>query len=135
MILDTLGLPYDLNKLVIQTRVPQNKGAFPNDVAISLRQNGVTAARSVVRQSIDDLKRATSQGHPALVVVNLEQLNGDPRPHFVIVDGITTRQGQEVVAIRDPAGGRQYFTPVGEFSQRFISKRYNGAAILTNPKN
>jgi RHS repeat-associated protein len=135
MILDTLGLPYDLNKLVIQTRVPRNKGAFSNDLSMTLRRNGATAARAVQRQSIDDLKRATSQGHPAIVLVDLEQLSGDPRPHFVVVDGITTRQGQEVVAIRDPAGGRQYFTPVEEFSQRFISKRSNGFAIYTNPKN
>ncbi|XHL99163.1 MAG: putative Ig domain-containing protein [Microcoleus anatoxicus] len=132
MILDTLGLQYDLNKLVIQTKVPLNNGATPNDLSMALRRNGVTVARSVRGQSIDDLKRATSQGHPAIVLVDLEQLNGDPRPHFVIVDGITTRQGKEVVAIRDPAGGRQYFTPVEEFSQRFISKRFKGLAILTN---
>jgi filamentous hemagglutinin len=46
----------------------------------------------------------------------------------VIVDGITVRQSQKVVAIRDPAGGRQYFTPLEEFSEKFIG----GEAILTN---
>lgn len=45
-----------------------------------------------------------------------------------VVDGITTRQGQMVVAIKDPALRRQYLAPFNEFTQRF-----SGHTILTNP--
>ena len=69
--------------------------------------------------------RTTTKGHPAVVATRL-----DRGGHAIVVDGITTRQGQKVVAIRDPALGRQYFTPLEEFSDRF-----SGQAILTNPKN
>ena len=46
-----------------------------------------------------------------------------------VVDGVTIRNSQTVVAIRDPALGRQYFTPVNEFNLK-----YSGQAIFTNPK-
>jgi len=46
--------------------------------------------------------------------------------HAIVVDGITVRQGQQVVAIRDPALGRQYFTPIDEFSQKF-----SGSVVFT----
>jgi RHS repeat-associated protein len=130
MVLDTLGLPYNIDTLIVQTKLPQYKtGTYPKDVAFTLRRNGVAAARAVSGLSVEDLANATSKGQPAITWVDLKQLDGRPRPHFVIVDGITTRQGQRVVAIRDPAGGKQYFTPVEEFAQRFT-----GNAILANPK-
>lgn len=49
--------------------------------------------------------------------------------HAVVVDGVTIRNCQTVVAIRDPALGCQYFTPVDEFNLK-----YSGQAIFTNPK-
>lgn len=68
------------------------------------------------------MSEATATGHPAIVRMSL-----DRGGHAVVVDGITIRNGQPVVAIRDPALGRQYFTPVSEFKQKF-----SGEAIFTN---
>lgn len=40
----------------------------------------------------------------------------------MIVDGITRKNGIQVVAIRDPAGsGKQFFSPVSEFQEFFCS--------------
>lgn len=54
----------------------------------------------------------------------------DREGHAVVVNGVTIRNGQTVVAIRDPALGRQYFTPVEEFYQKF-----SGEVIYTNRGN
>lgn len=51
------------------------------------------------------------------------------RGYHAIVDGVTIRNGQTFVAIRDPALGRQYFTPINEFNLK-----YSAQAIFTNPK-
>lgn len=81
-------------------------------------------ARWVRRVSLDDLAKVTSQGKPAIVYLRLSRGG-----HFVIVDGITVLRGQKFVAIRDPAGGRQYCTPVKEFLEKFRG----GETVLTNP--
>jgi hypothetical protein len=127
MVLDTYGLKYDAGSLIKETRLPQNvkngvKGTYPNNLSPTLRNNGLESARSV-RTSIANLKKATSYGHPAIALLSLQIGN-----HYVVVDGFTVKNGQEVVAIRDPAGGRQYFTPINDFQARFT-----GHAILTNP--
>jgi filamentous hemagglutinin len=75
----------------------------------------------VVGATIEDLASATAFGDPAIVRLSL-----DRGGHAVVVDGITIRKGQTVVAIRDPALGRQYFTPVEEFKLKF-----SGEAIFT----
>ncbi|MCO3324625.1 hypothetical protein FA200_18730 [Pseudomonas aeruginosa] len=41
--------------------------------------------------------------------------------HFVVVDGVTTRNGVSVVAIRDPHG-TQYFSPVAIFEKSFTGE-------------
>lgn len=46
-----------------------------------------------------------------------------------VADGFTVRNGKIVVAIRDPALGRQYFTPIDEFKSKYM-----GQAIITLPK-
>lgn len=122
MVLDTSGRSYDLNRLVIESRVT-SQGAYMGDMATALRNQGLDTARVRNRVSVDMLAEATSQGHPAIVATRL-----DRGGHAVVVDGIAIRQGQRVVAIRDPALGRQYFTPLPEFVDRF-----SGQAILTNP--
>ena len=38
--------------------------------------------------------------------------------HFVVVDGITVKNGQKVAAIRDPHG-TQYFSPIKTFEKHF----------------
>ena len=123
MILDSSGRAYDLNKLIVDSKVT-SQGAYMGDMAKALRNQGLDAARVRNGVSIEELTEATSGGNPAVVATRL-----DRGGHAVVVDGITTRQGQQVVAIRDPALGRQYFTPLEEFV-----KRFSGQAILTNPK-
>jgi filamentous hemagglutinin len=63
-------------------------------------------------------------GDPAIARMSL--IRGG---HAVVVDGITTKNGKQVVAIRDPAGGLQYFTPVNEFLNSF-----SGEAAFTKVK-
>lgn len=48
--------------------------------------------------------------------------------HFVFVDGVTTRQGIQVIAIRDPHG-EQYFSPVQTFK-----KSFTGEVVLPRTK-
>jgi Peptidase C39 family len=122
MVLNTAGKPVDIGNLLKQTQISSTEGTRINKLAEVLRANGIKDARWLRKVSIDDLAKATNQGNPAIVHLRLGR--GD---HYVLVDGITLRQGQKVVAIRDPAGGRQYFTPLQEFTQSF-----KGDAVLTN---
>ncbi len=124
MVLDSSGKKFDLNKLIADSKVT-SQGAYMGDMAQALRNQGLVTARVKNRVTIEQLAEATSNGNPAVVATRL-----DRGGHAVVVDGITMRQGQMVVAIRDPALGRQYFTPLDEFSERF-----SGQAILTNSKN
>lgn len=55
----------------------------------------------------------TSKGNPAIVAMNLERGG-----HVIVIVGITIRNGQQVVEIRDPGLGNQYFTPINEFSRK-----------------
>ena len=47
----------------------------------------------------------------------------DKGAHAGVADGITVRNGKIVVAISDPALGRQYFTPINEFKSEFMGQR------------
>ncbi|OCA56105.1 Hemolysin precursor [Photorhabdus namnaonensis] len=123
MIMDTAGLKYDLGKLITDAKVTAN-GARMNDLASAMRNQGLTDAKFTSKISVEDLAKATSNGHPAIVAMKL-----DRGGHAIVVDGITVRNGQQVVAIRDPALGRQYFTPINEFKEKFM-----GQAITTNTK-
>jgi hypothetical protein len=64
--------------------------------------------------SISSLAKATAGGKPAVVAV-IQNGGG----HAIVVDGVTTRQGAQVVAIRDP-WGRQYFERVDQFEKRYL---------------
>lgn len=88
------------------------RGTTMDRLAALLRRNGVNATWRG-RYSIDDVARATAGGNPLLAAVRVP--GGG---HAVVVDGVTTRMGQRVVAVRDPRG-RQYFELVSEFSKRF----------------
>ncbi|MFY1079894.1 papain-like cysteine protease family protein, partial [Escherichia coli] len=78
-----------------------------------LRNNGLSSTRRA-SVTIEELAKATAKGDPAIVRMSL-----DRGGHAVVVDGVTMRNGQYVVAIRDPAMGRQYFTPIDEFKRKF----------------
>ncbi len=123
MVMNTLGLKHDLGKLITDAKVT-SQGARMNNLASAMRNQGLTDARFISRISVEDLAAATSKGKPAIVAMKL-----DRGGHAVVVDGITVRNGKIVVAIRDPALGRQYFTPIDEFKSKFM-----GQAIITSPK-
>ena len=112
MVLDTLGKKVDVNIIIKQANVSE-KGTYLPNLANVLRTNGVDA-NVKYGVTIEQLAEATSKGKPAIVAMLL-----DRGGHAVVVDGITTRQGKVVVAIRDPAYGRQYFAPIEEFKQKF----------------
>jgi Peptidase C39 family len=122
MVLNTAGKPVNLGALIKQSELNPKVGTYGTGLASALRQNGIKDARYIPRISLDDLAKATAHGNPAIVRLNLNRGG-----HFVIVDGITVRQAQKVVAIRDPGGGRQYFTPIAEFTEKF-----SGETVLTN---
>jgi hypothetical protein len=90
------------------------QGTTIDRLAKLLNVNGVSATWRA-GFNIEQLALATSRGRPAIAHVGIPGGGG----HFVVVDGVTTRIGQRVVAIRDPAGGRQYFELVSEFLKRF----------------
>ncbi|EOV9674442.1 hemagglutinin repeat-containing protein [Cronobacter turicensis] len=119
MVLDTAGIKVDVGQLITQSGVTA-KGTTMARLSNVLNQNGLSAKR-VTGVSMESLAKATSKGDPAIVRMSL-----DRGGHAVVVDGITIRNGQQVVAIRDPALGRQYFTPIDEFRQKF-----SGEAIFT----
>jgi hypothetical protein len=120
MVLNTSGKPYDLNRLIADSKVTSQR-AYLGDMAHALRNQGLDAARVSNRMTLQYLANATSSGNPAVAAMRL-----DRGGHAVVVDGVTIRNGVQVVAIRDPALGRQYFTPAQEFMDRFT-----GQAILT----
>lgn len=75
-------------------------------------------ANAYRRRNVDDLARYTADGTP--VVVRMEDKTTG-FSHFVVVDGVTTKNGIEVVAVRDP-NGAQYFSPRATFKQYFTGE-------------
>jgi RHS repeat-associated protein len=70
------------------------------------------ASHEVTGATIQQLAAATAKGKPA--IVRFSTADG----HFVIVDGVTRRMGQPVVAIRNPQG-QKYFQLVTEFEKQW----------------
>jgi Peptidase C39 family len=121
MVLDTVGRPVDLGELIKSANVGPN-GMAADRVADLLKAQGVDATFKT-RVTVEELAQATAGGNPAIAAV--QQGGGG---HAVVVDGVTTRQGVSVVAIRDP-WGQQYFETVDAFEQRFLRQAItiNGA--------
>ncbi|MEE1880863.1 filamentous hemagglutinin N-terminal domain-containing protein [Pseudomonas soli] len=115
MVLDTLGKKVDIDSL-IQKLKPQKDGIYPHDVASLLRGEGVPA-QAFGSRNVADLERYTNSGTPVIARI-FDNTNGTRFSHFVVVDGVTTRNGVAVVAIRDPHGV-QYFSPVRTFEKNF----------------
>lgn len=123
MAVDTMGQPHDLSKM-IQVAGPFNTPM--RDLLALIRRHKIKADLTT-GQTIDDLARATSSqagGNPAVVMIrNLGAKPPDPPFHAVVVDGVTTRMGQRVVAVRDPAiAGSQYFELVDTFAPKFTGE-------------
>ncbi len=119
MVLNSAGIEVDLGAVISQSGVTNAGTTMPRLVRV-LNDNGLPAKR-ILGATVEDIAAATANGDPAIVRMTL-----DRGGHAVVVDGVTIRNGQQVVAIRDPAGGRQYFTPIEEFRASF-----SGEAAIT----
>ncbi|WP_425269546.1 cysteine peptidase family C39 domain-containing protein [Herbaspirillum rubrisubalbicans] len=103
-----------------------------NPSAISLRQKlrqTTTAGSPAILQCRHNLNQIASAKVGAVQSVNccgVAAYRGE-QGHFVVVDGVTVREGKSVVAIRDPADGTQFFVPSEVFK-----KQFNGYVIFTN---
>ncbi|WAH59582.1 filamentous hemagglutinin N-terminal domain-containing protein [Pseudomonas silvicola] len=115
MVLNTLGKEVDVGTL-IRKLPPSEKGIFAQDVASLMKSEGVPAS-AFGNRNVADLARYTSSGTPVVVRV-VDGAGNSGFSHFVVVDGITTRNGISVVAIRDPHG-KQYFSPITTFERNF----------------
>ncbi|WP_248807452.1 cysteine peptidase family C39 domain-containing protein, partial [Pseudomonas sp. MWU13-2100] len=115
MVLDTLGKEVDIGSL-IQRIAPSEGGIYARDVASLMTSEGVPASAFGSR-NVADLARYTGDGTPVVVRI-VDNTKGTDFSHFVVVDGVTTRNGISVVAIRDPHG-TQYFSPVSTFQRNF----------------
>jgi len=71
--------------------------------------------------------RYTADGKPVIVRI-VDGSGASDFSHFVVVDGVTTRNGIKVVAIRHPQGV-QYFSPVSTFQ-----KNFTGEVVVTLKK-
>ncbi|MBX9347519.1 VENN motif pre-toxin domain-containing protein, partial [Chromobacterium vaccinii] len=113
MVLDTMGKPVVIQSLI--NRIPpKENGITTSQVRGLLRSEGIDAA-AYGRRNIDDLARYTKAGQPVIVRVENASSNFS---HFVVVDGVTVKNGVKVVAIRDPQN-MQYFSPVSTFEKYF----------------
>lgn len=92
---------------------------YAQDVADLMRSEGVPAS-AFGNRNVADLTRYTSSGTPVVVRI-ADRTGGSDFSHFVVVDGVTTRNGVAVVAIRDPHGA-QYFSPVATFEKSFTGE-------------
>ena len=120
MVLNTQGRPVSVDD-IIRTHGPDfSTGTSPTQLQRALRDNGV-GSTAFVDRSVADLDQFTSNGRPAIATVQ----TGPNTYHAVVVDGVTTRGGQQVVAIRDPAGGTNggvYYETVSSFETRFTGQ-------------
>ncbi|MFV3415261.1 C39 family peptidase [Pseudomonas nitroreducens] len=98
---------------------PSTGGIYAQDVADLMRSEGVPAS-AFGNRNVADLTRYTSSGTPVVVRI-ADRIGGSDFSHFVVVDGVTTRNGVAVVAIRDPHGA-QYFSPVATFEKNFTGE-------------
>lgn len=127
MVLDTFGKSQPLDEIVRAFNVGPNGAELP-DIAKFLNSKGINTSLS--KMDITGLKGATANGNPAIAFVRrFEPRTGVVQGHVVVVDGITTRYGMEVVAIRDP-WGQQYFQTITEFSKEYGSFAFATKGVL-----
>ena len=122
MVINTAGQPVDLAELV---KAAGPEGTPTADLVSLLKRNRVVS-ESRVGVSIADVRAATRGGNPVIAVVrNTSATRPKEVLHAIVIDGVTTRLGQEVLAIRDP-WGLQYFELTSTFQ-----KRFTGQAVIT----
>lgn len=110
MVLDTTGNSADLPSMLAR----YNRATSGPEVVAMLKSNGQSNATFAVGKSVSDLGALATNGKPAIAMIRF----GPTSNHWVVVDGITTRMGIQVVAIRDP-WGYQYFSPLSTFKNSF----------------
>jgi filamentous hemagglutinin len=118
MVIDTAGQPVDLATLV-KAAGPEGT---PLDTMLQLLKHNRVVGRISLSMTVEDLAVATRQGNPAIAVIRVRGTRTSEQLHAVVVDGVTTRMRQRVVAIRDPQRGEQYFETVDVFRQKFIGQ-------------
>ncbi|WP_241019568.1 hemagglutinin repeat-containing protein [Burkholderia sp. Ac-20345] len=123
MIMNDRGQWVNVTQLAKDSGLILGEGTNVVGLTKALQNNGVSSARWTLNATVDDLAAATSNGNAAIARVTL----GNGEGHFVVVDGVTTRLGQSVVAVRDPGTGTQYFVPANEFS-----KKFSGQVVFTH---
>jgi hypothetical protein len=115
MVLDSLGRRVDPAEIIARGPTGPNGVVF-REVPQQFRNVGVQADL-LVRQNVDNLASLTRNGTPVVVEIRY----GSGVNHAVVVDGVTTRNGQRVVAVRDPHGV-QYFSPVATFQRQMTGQ-------------
>jgi filamentous hemagglutinin len=116
--LDTLRKPVNIEKL-IQKIPPASDGIYPIDIVSLMKSEGVNATNWSGRTD-DDLARYTFNGNPIVVRI-IDGTKSSNFSHLVVVDGVTSRNGIKVVAIRNPKGA-QYFSPVSTFGKHLPAR-------------
>ncbi len=120
MIMDTLGKPVEVGALI--GRVPPAGGGTTMPRMVSLFRSEDVKAMAWTGRNVNDVAKYTSKGVPIMAVIaDNPKANPPGFLHYVVVDGVTTRNGVRVVAIRDPHG-KQYFQPVSKFEQHFTGE-------------
>lgn len=122
MTLDSLGHSVDPARL-IERLPPSIDGIDGKQLERLFYKEGVLA-NFVPDRTIDRVEALTDGSRPIVVRIEGE----GSFSHWVVVDGVTTRQGKKVVAIRDSAGGKQYFSPIETFE-----KWFTGEVVIPNP--
>ncbi|WP_256662999.1 hemagglutinin repeat-containing protein [Pseudomonas sp. 91RF] len=118
MVLDTLGREVDIASL-IKRIPPSEEGIGSAEVARLMTSEGVPAG-VLTNRNVGELAKFTGNGTPVIVRI-VDKTGGTSFSHFVVVDGVTTRNGISVVAIRDPHGS-QYFSPETTFQKNFTGE-------------
>ncbi len=116
MVINDAGKPVNLTELAKEA----GENGTPLNTMMDILKRNKIKGEIKVGATLADLKKATAKGEPAIAII---ETNNPLEPlHAVIVDGLTVRNGQAVVAIRNP-WGIQYFQTLAEF-------KFNGQAIF-----
>ncbi|MCE2597091.1 hypothetical protein K6Y31_20155 [Motilimonas cestriensis] len=115
MVADTLDISVSADKLSSALRSKfksDGSGLQLADVAIALRQHDISARPIAApgRVKMHQLERAISEGHPAIVGLDIGvRANGTKVGHAVVLDQIIRPAGQSrLFKVRDPAFGKSY---------------------------
>jgi hypothetical protein len=131
MILTDLGVEKSPQQIVREAErlIPRGQaGAQEAEIVQLLRNNGVPARQvELQRDNLAQLFTATRDGP---IIVRMGNPPGTPKfDHAIVVDGVTTINGEVVVAVRNSFGdGSAYFQLAGEFL-----KSYSGRVIIPRP--